>query len=304
MGFDRERVVELVTEFYRSIGLYKATRITVRPNLDAALKLATHSKKDARLAHLADQNGWGAWNVQELDDERLVFSEPHQVIFRHVLDRAVLDLRRFLGGSTILTAESADSVPDALTEAFRNGLGWLIAAHGKAILVPTPIIRVAEGRNDILHDDTGRMAVVWPDGHGYYFLQGIEFDKRRYFQIIDHVLLIQDIAELDNADQRAIALQYMTFEQLVVDSDATLLDRGVRGTALYQLALPPRLARDRTPGYGDYDYFIHMHDASHLEREFIEWVDPEIGRQCNAELCQAHAFGISLGDWLAVEQEG
>ncbi len=103
-----------------------------------------------------------------------------------------------------------------------------------SILVPTPVIRVAEGRGDVLHDDTGRMSVVWPDGHGYYFLHGIEFTKRRYFQIIDHVLLIQDIAE----------------------------------------------------------------------REFIEWVDPEIGRLCNAELCQARAFGISLGDWLAVEQQG
>lgn len=304
MVFQQEWVVELVAEFYRSIGLYEATRIKARPNLDAALRLATHSKTDAPFAHLAEQNGWGAWTVQELDDEHLFLDEPHQALFRHVLDRSLLDLRRFLGGSVILTAENADTVPDALAEAFRGGLGWLITAHGKAILVPTPVIRVAEGRGDVLHDDTGRMAVVWPDGHGYYFLHGIEFDKRRYFQIIEHVLLIQDVAGLENADQRAIALQYMTFEQLVVDSDAILLDRGVRGTALYQLALPPRIARDRTPGYGGYDYFIHMHDASHPEREFIEWVDPEIGRQCNAELCQAHAFGISLGDWLAVEQQG
>lgn len=38
---------------------------------------------------------------------------------------------------------------------------------------------------------------------------------------------------------RAIALQYLTFEQLVLDSDAELLDRGVRGTNLHRLALPP-----------------------------------------------------------------
>jgi hypothetical protein len=35
------------------------------------------------------------------------------------------------------------------------------------------------------------MAVVWPDGHGYYFLHGSEFDKRLYFQIINHDLLIR-----------------------------------------------------------------------------------------------------------------
>jgi hypothetical protein len=157
---------------------------------------------------------------------------------------------------------------------------------------------------DVIHDDTGRMAVVWPDGHGYYFLHGSEFDKRLYFQVINHDLLIQDIAALDNADQRAIALQYLTFEQLVLDSDAELLDRGVRGTALYRLALPPRMARDRKASYGRFDYFIHMRDASHPEREFIEWVDPEIGKHRNAELCQAQAFGISLDDWLSIEQEG
>jgi hypothetical protein len=148
------------------------------------------------------------------------------------------------------------------------------------------------------------MGGVWPDGDGYYFLHGSEFDKRRYFQIINHDLLIQDIAALDNADHRAIALQYLTFEQLVGDSDAELLDRGVKGARLYRLYLPGRIARDRKPGYGKYDYFIHMRDASHPEREFIEWVDPEIGRLRNAELCQAHAFGISLDDWLAIEQEG
>jgi hypothetical protein len=168
--------------------------------------------------------------------------------------------------------------------------------------VPTPVVRVAEGRPDVLHDDTGELAIEWPDGSGYYFLQGVEFDKRLYFQVINHDLLIQDIAALDNVDQRAIA--YLTFEQLVLDSDAELLDRGVRGTALYRLPLRPRIARDRKPNYGGLDYFIHMRDASHPEREFIEWVDPEIGKQRNAELCQAHAFGISLEDWLSIEQEG
>jgi hypothetical protein len=106
------------------------------------------------------------------------------------------------------------------------------------------------------------------------FITDVEFDKRLYFQVINYDLLIQDIAALDNADQRAIALQYLTFEQLVLDSDDELLDRGVRGTALYRLPLPARIARDRRRDHGEFDYFIHMRDASHPGREFIEWVDP------------------------------
>jgi hypothetical protein len=91
---------------------------------------------------------------------------------------------------------------------------------------------------------------------------------------------------------------------LAIESDAEVLDRGARGTPLYRLALPPRSARDRKRGYRDYDYFIHMRDASHPERQFVEWVDPQLGRQRDAELCQAHAFGISLDDWLSIDQEG
>jgi hypothetical protein len=123
-----------------------------------------------------------------------------------------------------------------------------------------------------------------------YLLHDVPFDNFWYFRIVRHEILIQEIARLPNADQRAVALQYMNFEQL--------------GTKLYRLELPQRLARDRRTGYGRYDYFIHMRDASHPERQFIEWVDPEIGRLRNAELCQARAFGISLGDWLSIEQEG
>lgn len=47
-----------------------------------------------------------------------------------------------------------------------------------------------------------------------------------------------------------------------------------------------------------------MRDASHPEREFIEWVDPQIGRQRDAELCQAGAFGITLHEWLSIVQDG
>jgi hypothetical protein len=53
-----------------------------------------------------------------------------------------------------------------------------------------------------------------------------------------------------------------------------------------------------------YDYFIHMRDASHPEREFVEWVDPQVGKQRDAELCQGYAFGISLDEWLSIEQDG
>jgi hypothetical protein len=115
-----------------------------------------------------------------------------------------------------------------------------------------------------------KAAIEWSDGTGQYFLHGTEFDSDLYAKVINSRLIIQEIAALTNADQRSIALTYLTFEQLVIDSDSELLDTGVKGTSLYRLPLPPRIARDRVRGYGGYDYFIHMRDASHPEHEFIE----------------------------------
>lgn len=302
MGFHRERVVELVTEFYRAHGADEGTELLVASNLDDALRLAVVRGADARFSEQFFR--WAPTAMQDLGGDIHIAGGLHDLVFAHIV-RQGAELPRFRSGAVLVaSADAAAALPGSLRMAIDYGLGWLIAADRTAIVVPSPVIRVAEGRPDVLHDDTGRMAVVWLDGAGYYFLHGLAFDKRRYFQIIDHQLLIQDIAALDNADQRAIALQYMTFEQLVEDSDAQLLDRGVRGTSLYRLKLPPRLAHDRKPGHGGYDYFIHMRDASHPEREFIEWVDPDIGKQRHAELCQAWAFGISLDEWLSIDQEG
>lgn len=303
MGFHRDQVIELVTEFYRAHGADEGTRFVVISNLDDAVKMAESHGPDARLREASTLPA--ARPVQELDHDRRDFSDSHDVLLRHEVQRDPTGAREiWLRCAVVITADAAEKQLGPVGQACRHGMGWLIAAKRTAIIVPSPVARFAEGRPGVLHDDTGRMAVVWPDGRGYYFLHGLEFDKRLYFQVIDHQLLIQDIAALDNADQRAIALQYLTFEQLVIDSDAELLDRGVRGTALYRLELPPRLARDRKPGYGGFDYFIHMRDASHPEREFIEWVDPDIGKHRQAELCQAYAFGISLDEWLSIEQQG
>lgn len=77
----------------------------------------------------------------------------------------------------------------------------------------------------------------------------------------------------------------------------------VRGIALRRLELSPRLARDCNLATAGYDYFIHMRDAGHPARGLIESVEPEIGRRRNAELRQAAIFGISLDNWLSIQQE-
>jgi hypothetical protein len=38
-------------------------------------------------------------------------------------------------------------------------------------------------------------------------------------------------------------------------------------------------------------------------RCYLEWIEPEVGEQQDAELCQAHLFDIDLADWLSLTAE-
>lgn len=104
------------------------------------------------------------------------------------------------------------------------------------------------------------------------------------------------------ADQRSIGHARRQVSLTRPYRGAELL--GVRGTRLYRLSLPARLATNRPRGYGQWDYFVHLLDASHPEREFLKWVETRSDRQRNAELCEASAFGISQEQQLAIELEG
>jgi hypothetical protein len=48
-----------------------------------------------------------------------------------------------------------------------------------------------------------------------------------------------------------------------------------------EASLPFRVRADRVDGYGSYEYFIHVRDARHPERQFIEWVTNTTGRAAN-----------------------
>lgn len=205
---------------------------------------------------------------------------------------------------TVMSAAHFARFSARIRQAREHGLGWMVPANREVLIVLRPHVQTAEGRPDVPHDDTGRMAVRWDDGSGHYFLHGVHFGARLYGEVIGGTMSLREIAEIADADQRSVALTYLRTSTLMSESGAELIDNGPKGTRLYRLPLPPRLASDRPGGYGDYDYFIHMRDASHPEREFIEWVDPEVGRRGDAELCQAHAFGISREQWLSIADEG
>jgi hypothetical protein len=309
MSSDTDMVTELVIEFCRRRGVADGSRFRMVANLDAAFDVLVMKGPDERWKTIASRACGDDFpetlpgNVGTLA-ERTVFDHA---VRQYNRDNAA-HLTRRAGAwclkPVVVSAQHWSRLSTTIRTAHGLGLGWILPANKDVLLVPRPALRCAEDRPSVLHEDADRMAVEWADGSGYHFLRGCPFDPMLYSKTIDGTLSVSQIANLGNADQRSIALSYMPFENLVAAPGVTLLDVGAKGTALYALRLPDSIARDRVRGYGDVDYFIHMRDASHPEREFVEWVDPRIAASRNAELCQAHAFGITLSQWIAVEQEG
>lgn len=301
-----DRMLGLVEEFCRCRRVASGTRFTVAPNLSEALGVIGRKGPDRRWSRIVARGDRA--DVPSSAGPLPTARAERQIFEMSVRDEGTFRARHsdkpWFISHTVVSAAHWARVSTVLREAHNAGLGWLIPAHKNVVLVPLPRMSMAEGRTDVLHDDTGRRAVEWADGTGYYFLQGTQFSPSLYRKVIGSELSLAQLCLLPSVDERSITLSYMTFNDLVRKAGARLIDRGVRGTTLFELRLPGRIARDRPPGYGEFDYFIHMRDASHPEREFIEWVDPHIGVLGDAELCQAHAFGISLQEWLSIEHAG
>ena len=308
MSVDELKALDAIDAFCRTRNVAPA-KVAVVKHLEVALTTAVLKGPDVRWRTIPfwspnDDPGQSLFGYEF----KAVLTDIGQTLYESILqietNKRRVQTAAWLDSNSVVPVSRWARFSRSMRDALDAGLGWVVPVHGELLLVPMPEVRTAEGRPDVLHDDTGRPAIEWPDGTGDYYLNGTEFDKRLYFRVIRSELLIQQIAVLADADQRSIALTYLSFERLVLDSDAELLDVGAKGTRLYRLPLPFRIRSDRMAGYGAYDYFIHMRDASHPEREFIEWVDPEVGKRRNAELCQANAFGITLAEWLSVGQEG
>lgn len=309
MPFDAERVTALVAEFCRRRDVATGTTIRVAPNLDAAFDVVVLKGPDRRWRSIAsrpchDDFPESNSGLVKVPAERAVYDHALRHYDTTSSGRLTRPSRAWCLKHVVVSAQHWARFSATIRTAREHGLGWMVPAHKDVLAVPAPTLRCLAERPDVLHDDNGRPAVEWPDGTGFYFLRGTPFTERLYHRVLAGQLSLEAVNALDNADQRSIALSYMSFDQLVRRSGAVLVNVGVKGTSLYCLPLPRRIARDRVRGYGAFDYFIHMRDASHPEREFIEWVEPRIGARGDAELCQAHAFGITLDQWLSIEQEG
>jgi hypothetical protein len=77
---------------------------------------------------------------------------------------------------------------------------------------------IKRNNDNAMHCEDG-LAIEWADGYGIYVLDGIRFDRKDqdqlYWKIVRHELTLPEILEIEDIDQRAIALKYCNAEKII-----------------------------------------------------------------------------------------
>ncbi|MEN4479372.1 DUF6745 domain-containing protein [Mycolicibacterium cosmeticum] len=261
-SFDADTAMDLVIEFCVSRDVHLGTKYSIVPQLDRALQIAALIGPDKRWTRIARWSG----NDDAGDVPGVIRNDLRDILYSRFV--AALPDARWLPPISVVSVSRWARFSQSMRTARDLGLGWIVPIHREVLLVPMPTVRYAAPEEQVLHDDTGRPAIEWSDGSGIFYLHGTEFDEPVYHRIVGRQMTIEQIAGLRNADQRSIALRYFTFEQLI-GSGAQPVDADGAGVGLYRLPLPPRLARDRAPGYGTSDFFVYRGGT-------VQWVDPRI----------------------------
>ena len=147
-----------------------------------------------------------------------------------------------------------------------------------------------------LHSDQ-RMALRWKDGSGKYYLDGVEFEKVLWEKVISKEMSLSEIMQIQNADQRTVALKYNP--QAIIKENAKLIHADDRNNELYLVENSEINKITEFPKM----YFLKM--LCPTGRVFIEGIEPEIAEQSlNATDCQAWLCGLTKSEYIDMKLEG
>ncbi|MCA4995133.1 hypothetical protein HWD35_10455 [Tsukamurella tyrosinosolvens] len=188
-----------------------------------------------------------------------------------------------------------------LLDAIEAGAGYHIEHDETLYICPPPVVRLDEQNR--FHSDQ-RPAIEWSGASKFYFIHGEDFDEALWRRIVDQKITVKQVMAIENADKRVMAWSMLRPDRAIKGLGAELIHTGIKGTRLYKVDdFAQKIAGDDVEYDGDgVEYCMVMADAS-TDRQFLEWVDPAIGRQGDADLAQASAWGMERDEYLRVEQE-
>jgi hypothetical protein len=198
----------------------------------------------------------------------------------------------------------------------KSGAFMGIYLDGLAIVCRRPQAVRRDTNNDL--DSDQLPAIEWRDGYKLHYLHGVYFEEPLWKKIISQDITLPELAKLDiGADQNAIAIQMLRPDRLLEQMKAVKIDTGKKYSKLleqfgedYCAANFPWSLNNPTELYevknfmdtGETEYCMLMEHPSIKGKQYIEWIEPEVGVKADADLAQAHAFGMTIEEYFqAVE---
>jgi hypothetical protein len=210
-----------------------ATRVATSDATDVATRVATYDATDAATSDATDVATDAPINWLKKLAQRLT---PNSVDFS--LGCVRLSWKMHQGGNmwgqydSYLTA-CRDILGLTGLECWDKYSAWEQAAiHGSwrymheefCIVSDFPEILAVDEQNRP-HSDTGP-SHRWRDGWELYHLCGVKFEKELWEKVTSGKLTAKELAEIEDVDQRKIAMTYLTGDDFVRETNAKLVDEG------------------------------------------------------------------------------
>ena len=177
---------------------------------------------------------------------------------------------------------------DIFSEIFQYDIFSMVQLDGLCVICRLP--EYVERDTETRMSSTTKSAIKWKDGYELYYINGVNFDKELWQKVIDKKLPAKKILQLQNIEQRYIALKLYGAENLLKELKAKQIDRSERGNELYELKnlVPNRSLK------------LLKYLCPSTKRQYVKFVPDEMTK---ADEAQAWSFSITPMEYSLLKTE-
>ena len=157
---------------------------------------------------------------------------------------------------------------------------------------------VCEMPQEIHRDDKMRLhslnspSIAWEDGYKLWHLWGTGFEEKLWADITTKKISAKEIIAIPNMEQRMAALKVIGVDNLIAEIGAKSVHKSDLGNELLEVKdifpVTQYCLRYRCPSTG---------------RIYISFVDPEVGKERDADKAMAWKFGLNKKDYQSIEMQ-
>jgi len=167
---------------------------------------------------------------------------------------------------------------------------WYAVFFKDVAMICIPPIKIRKDEYGRLHS-MSEASIKWKDDQNDYFIHGVNFEKYLWEKVTKRELNIKEILQIQNIEQRNIAIQIYGYETLIEELGAKLVDKSQRGNELY--VIRDTLINGRS-------LKILKYKCPSTDRLYHSFVPDDT---YNADYAMAWKFNLNLDEYAMLEIE-